>query len=149
MAHVARAERHPDDLGQYRSSSMSPLRFPRWTAALLVPLLAGALLLVHGLDAGATTSGSHGAVAGAPEHTHHGDTPSEHHDVDCDSCAVDHVMAACVAIVATVVRLRLARRAVRVRVSTLVALAVGGIRAARQLLRPPEPAWVRLAVMRC
>ena len=42
-----------------------------------------------------------------------------------------------------------ARRATGTRLSTLVASATGRIRAARQLLRPPDPAWVRLAVMRC
>lgn len=127
---------------------MSPLRLPRWTALLVLPLLAGALLLMHGLDAGATTTGPHGASAVASDHSHHGETPAEHHDAGCEDCAV-HVMAACVAIVATVVGLRLARRAAGTRLSTLVDRATGRIRAARQLLRPPEPAWVRLAVMRC
>jgi hypothetical protein len=128
---------------------MSPLRLPRWTAVLVLPLLVGALLLMHGLDAGSTTDGLHGASAIAPTHAHQGEAPAEHHDTGCDGCAVSHVMAACVAIVATVVGLRLARRAVGVRVSTLVGSARDGIRAARQLLRPPDPAWVRLAVMRC
>lgn len=127
---------------------MSPLRLPRWTALLVLPLLAGALLLMHGLDAGTTASGLHGAAAAAPTHSHQGEAPTEHHDAGCDGCAVGHVMAACVAIMATVVGVRLARRAAGVRVSTLVDFATR-IRAARQLLRPPDPAWVRLAVMRC
>ena len=128
---------------------MSPLRLPRWTALLILPLLAGALLLMHGLDAGANTSGLHGTSAVASDQSHQGDTPGEQHDAGCDGCAVGHVMAACIAVVATVVGLRLARRATGVRVSTLAASATGRIRAARQLLRPPDPAWVRLAVMRC
>jgi hypothetical protein len=128
---------------------MNPLRLPRWTAVLVLPLLAGALLLMHGLDAGATTNEPHGASAVALDHTHQGGAPAEHHDAGCDGCVVGHVMAACVAIVATVVGLRLARRAAGVRVSTLVGSANGCIRAVRELLRPPEPAWVRLAVMRC
>lgn len=128
---------------------MSPLRLPRWTALLVLPLLAGALLLMHGLDAGATTHGLHGTSAAASTKSHQGETPAEHHDPGCDGCAVGHVMAACVAIVATVVGVRLARRAAGVRVSTLVGSATGRIRAARQLLHPPDPAWVRLAVMRC
>ena len=126
---------------------MSPLRLPRWTALLILPLLAGALLLMHGLDAGATTNGLHRAAA--PTHAHHAETPAEHHDAGCEGCTVGHVMAACVAIVATVVGLRLARRATGTRLSTLVVSGLGRIRAARQLLRPPDPAWVRLAVMRC
>jgi hypothetical protein len=132
-----------------RSTAMSPLRLPRWTALLVLPLLAGALLLMHGLDAGASTSGLPAAAAAAPTHAHHGETPAEHHDAGCDGCEIGHVMAACVAIVATVVGLRLARRAMGPRVATRAAAAPGLVRAARELLRPPEPAWVRLAVMRC
>jgi hypothetical protein len=128
---------------------MSPLRLPRWTALLVLPLLAGALLLMHGLDAGATTDGLHEASAAAPTHSHQGTSPAEHHDPGCDDCAVGHVMAACVAIVATVVGLRVARRDAGGRVSTFVGSTTGRVGAARQLLRPPDPAWVRLAVMRC
>jgi hypothetical protein len=128
---------------------MSPLRLPRWTALLILPLLVGALLLMHGLDAGATTTGLHGASANASTHAHDAEAPADHHGAGCDGCAVAHVMAACVAIVVTVVGLRLARRAVGLRLATAVDTAVGRIRAARQLLRPPDPAWVRLSVMRC
>lgn len=128
---------------------MSPLRLPRWTALLVLPLLAGALLLMHGLDAGATTTELHGASAAASDHSNQSGAPAEHHDAGCDGCAVGHVMAACVAIVATVVGLRLARRVAGTRVAALAATATGRIRAARQLLRPPDPAWIRLAVMRC
>jgi hypothetical protein len=128
---------------------MSPLRLPRWTALLVLPLLAGALLLMHGLDAGASTAGLHGVAAAAPTHDHRAETPAEHRDAGCDGCTFGHVMAACVAIAATVVGLRLARRGTGTRLSTLVASSTGRIRAARQLLRPPDPAWVRLAVMRC
>jgi hypothetical protein len=124
---------------------MSPLRLPRWTALLALPLLAGALLLMHGLDAGASTSWAHGAESA---HAHEGETPAEHQEGACDGC-VDHVMAACVAIVATAVGVRLARRAAGASASTVVGSAAAGVRAARQLLRPPDPAWVRLAVMRC
>lgn len=128
---------------------MSSLRLPRWTALLVLPLLVGALLLMHGLDAGATTNGLHGAWAAATENAHHAETPAEHHDAGCEGCAAGYVMAACVAIVTTVVGLRLARRVTGTRLSTLVVFALGRIRATRQLLRPPDPAWVRLAVMRC
>ena len=128
---------------------MSPLRLPRWTAVLVLPLLVGALLLMHGLDAGAGATGLHGASAVAADHSHQGEGPGEHHDGGCDGCAIGHVMAACVAIVATAVGLRVVRRVAGTRLSTLVAAATGRVRAARQLLRPPDPAWVRLAVMRC
>lgn len=128
---------------------MSPVRLPRWTAVMVVPLLVGALLLMHGLDAAATTGGLHGASVTASPHSHQGETPSEHHDTGCDGCAVGHLVAACAAVLATVVVLRLARGAAPVRVSTLIGSAPDGIRAARQVRRPPDPAWVRLAVMRC
>ncbi|MGH9275071.1 MAG: hypothetical protein ACRDZU_10525 [Acidimicrobiales bacterium] len=128
---------------------MSPFRLPRWTALLVLPLLVGALLLMHGLDAGATTSGPHGAVAVASDHSHQDEAPAEHHDAGCDGCAIGHVMAACVAIVATVVGLRIAWRVAGPRLPTFVDTAIGSARAARQLLRPPDPVWVRLAVMRC
>lgn len=139
---------------------MSSLRLPRWTALLLLPLLVGALLLMHGLDAGATTSGLHGAATAAPPaHDHaattapalhlHDGAPAEHHDEGCAGCTVGHVMAACVAIVATVVGLHVARRRVRAGVAMLIVSARGRIGAARPLPRPPDPAWVRLAVMRC
>ena len=128
---------------------MSPLRLPRWTALLVLPLLAGALLLMHGLDAGATTPAVHGASAVSSGHAEQDEGPAEHHHAGCPGCVVGHVMAACVAVVATVVGLRLARRGIGTHLSTLVSSARGRIRAPRQLLRPPDPAWVRLAVMRC
>jgi hypothetical protein len=128
---------------------MSPLRLPRWTALVVLPLLAGALLLMHGLDAGATTDGVHGASVAAPAHAHRGEAPSEHHDTGCEGCAVGHLMAACAAVLATGVGLHLARRATRARESRLAASAAGGTQADRQVLRPPEPTWVRLSVMRC
>lgn len=125
---------------------MSPLRLPRWTALVVFPLLAGALLLMHGLDAGATTPG----LAGLADHSHHGEAPTEHDDDShCPACAFGHVMAACVAIVAAAVGIRLAPRARRAHASTIFGWATVRLRAAQQLLRPPEPAWVRLAVMRC
>jgi hypothetical protein len=128
---------------------MSPLHLPRWTTLLVLPLLAGALLLMHGLDAGATTNGLHGTPAAAPTHPHHGQPPADHHDAACPGCAVGHVMTACVAIIATVIGLRFSRRGTGTRLATLAFSAPGRIRAARQVLRPPDPAWVRLAVMRC
>lgn len=128
---------------------MSLPRFPRWTALLVLPLLAGALLLMHGLDAGASTSGRHGAAASVPAHSHGDEVPAEHGRAGCDSCATDHVISVCVAIVAAVVGLRLARRAAAMRLTTVTDAGTDRIRTARRLLRAPDPAWVRLAVMRC
>lgn len=117
---------------------------------LVLPLLAGALLFMHGLDAGASTSGLHGAVAAAPAtHPHHSDAPVEHRDTGCAGCTVGHVMAACVAVVGTVMGLRLARRVTAMRWSALLVAAVGRAWTARHQPRPPDPVWVRLAVMRC
>lgn len=128
---------------------VSSLRLPRWTALLFLPFLVGALVLMHGLDAGATTTGLHATSSVAPTHAHHGETSAAHHDEGCEGCAVGHVMAACVAIVATVVGLRLARRATGAHPWAPIVAARGRIRASRQVRRPPDPAWLRLAVMRC
>jgi hypothetical protein len=128
---------------------MSPLRSSRWTALLILPLLAGALLLMHGLDAGAGANPLREVPASASTHAHGGETSTEHHDAGCDGCAAGHVMAACVAIVATVVGLRLARRGMGIALVPLVDSAVGRVAAARARVRPPDPAWIRLAVMRC
>ena len=54
-----------------------------------------------------------------------------------------------VAIVATVVGVRLARRQLGTLLTTLVDGTNDWAPATRVVLRPPEPAWVRLAVMRC
>lgn len=132
-------------------------RESRWGALVLLPLLAGALLVMHGLDTG---------VAGGQVATEHVATTDSHTDSDshpdgdrhgsasdhgCAGCAAAHMMVACVAVLAaTAAGYQLAR-------------CIGGhprpvnaahalVRAARgigDLLRPPDPAWVRLAVMRC
>lgn len=128
---------------------MSPCRLPRWTTLMVLPLLVGAFLLMHGLDARASTNGVAEAAAAAPGHVEQ-DGQSENHGAEhCGGCAVGHVMAACVAIIATVVGVRLARRPLRTLITTLVVAATQWARATREVLRPPEPAWVRLAVMRC
>ena len=126
---------------------MSPLRLPRWTVLLVLPLLAGALLLMHGLDAGTHTTAA--ALA-------HVDVESDghgHHTPGCESCpGTHHLLAACMAIAATAATLRLARRtgcrlAIAVR-SVVTPAARFGVRLA-ELARPPDPGWVRLSVMRC
>lgn len=128
---------------------MSPLHLPRWTAPLLLSLLAGVLLVTHGLEASAATEGTRGASGASLVQPRPGETPADHHEAGCEGCVVSHVMAACVAILATVAGLRLARRATAGSRSTLVGAAAGRLLAARRLVRPPEPVWIRLAVMRC
>ena len=74
--------------------------------------------------------------------------PSE--DGHCLDCLAGHVMAACMAIITTIVGIGLARR--RLGGGLITALAATLERAASGLVesqRPPDPAWVRLSVMRC
>ena len=139
-----------------------PARLPRWTWLLVLPMLVGALLLMHGLDAGA---GGHHTAAGSVEtsadaHFHaeqgaHLDSgtsaaaSSSPEDDHCLECLAGHVMAACMAIITTIVGIGLVRR--RLGGGLVVALAVP-LDLARSLVesvRPPDPAWVRLSVMRC
>lgn len=128
---------------------MSPRRLPRWTTFLVLPLLVGAFLLMHGLDARVGTTGAAEAAATAPGHVEQDAQSNDHGAEHCGGCAVGHVMAACVAIIVTVVGVRLARRPIGTLFTTLVVAATGWVRATHDVLRPPEPAWVRLAVMRC
>lgn len=123
---------------------MSSPRRSTWVALLALPVLVGAVLLMHGLDAGTHTT----AAASAAEASGH-----DHDRAGCESCpGTHHVLAACVAVAATVATLRLARR-------TRCRFAVAGCSFAMQVCRagsrlvevarPPDPAWVRLSVMRC
>lgn len=115
---------------------------------LVLPLLAGALLLMHGLDAAASDAASHATAFGAapPEHEHH--APASDEDHECDGCVAGHLMAACVGVVASMATVWLTRRAIPSRRATAPLLAWPGlIRTARELLRPPDPAWMRLGVM--
>lgn len=128
---------------------MSSLHRRRWIALLALPLLVGALLLMHGLDVGGSTTGLHGESEVEAAHPHHGEAPVEHHDEGCDGCAVAHVMVACVAIVASGMALHLVRRPLSTRVAPIIDAGARRLLAARERVRPPEPAWVRLAVMRC
>lgn len=116
---------------------------------LVLPLLVGAFLLMHGLDAQVGTGDVAEAAAAAPGHVEQAAQSESHGAEHCGGCAVGHVMAACVAIIVTVVGVRIARRSLRTLLSTLVVAATGWARATSELLCPPEPAWVRLAVMRC
>ena len=136
-----------------------PTRLPRWTWLLVLPMLVGALLLMHGLDAGAGDHHSPAAATAAPAVDAHAHTePGVHLDASasvpedghCLDCLAGHVMAACMAIITTIVGIGLARR--RLGGGLITALAATLERAASGLVesqRPPESAWVRQSVMRC
>lgn len=126
-----------------------PTRLPRWTWLLVLPLLVGALLLMHGLDAHA--GDSHAPEAAASEmavadHLHDEPAPAEHGH--CAECLAGHVMAACVAIISAIGGIGLARRLLsRGHLVAPVVAAVTGVRGLVEFARPPDPAWVRLSVM--
>jgi hypothetical protein len=125
----------------------------RW-AFLALPLLVGALLLMHGLDTGSTESGAGtGTSTGtthAAAHGHDGSAPDSHDDGHCASCDVAHLLAACVAVLATIATFVAAHR-LYTRGTAIRRMTSAPRRRLhwRDVLRPPEPAWVRLAVMRC
>lgn len=114
-------------------------------------MLVGALLLMHGLDAQAGDHHPETTSASAPvvdTHPHDESTPAEHGH--CVDCLTGHVMAACVAIITAIGGLGLARRQLsRGSLVAPVAAAAGRVRGLVELARPPDPAWVRLSVMRC
>jgi len=147
-------ERRPPH-GRTRSIVMPMPRVTRWTGLLFLPLLVGALLLMHGLDARAGEShpSATSAVAGAvEEHPHAAATSDEHghRGVHCADCTARHLMVACVAILTAVGGVGLVRRLVRRAhlAGSLVAV-IDRSRALVELARPPDPPWVRLSVMRC
>jgi len=113
---------------------------------LTLPALVGALLLMHGLDVGGATAGSATALAHAATDDH-GEAANGHSEEHCADCGVGHMVAACVAVLATfaavVVRRFHAGRAVFLGIGA----AVSRGRPLGNPLRSPEPAWVRLAVM--
>lgn len=123
----------------------------RW-ALLALPLLVGALLLMHGLDTGSTEpgTGTGTGTAHTAAHGHDEAAPDSHDDGHCASCDVAHLMAACVAILATIATFIAAHR-LYTRGTAIRRMTSAQRRRLdwRDLLRPPEPAWVRLAVMRC
>jgi hypothetical protein len=128
-----------------------PTRLPRWTWLLVLPMLVGALLLMHGLDAHAGDSHSPEAVASevaVGDHPHDESVPAEHGH--CAECLAGHVMAACVAIITAIGGVGLARRLLnRGHLVGPAMAAATRVRGLVELARPPDPAWVRLSVMRC
>jgi hypothetical protein len=125
------------------------MRLPRWTALLALPLLVGAVLFMHGLDIGASDAAAHGPATSGEPHAHgeHNPAPAGSDDHGCEDCAA-HAMAACVAVIVTIAAIR---TGLRVRGdqpwSGRVLAGPGPVRAWGELIRPPEPPWVRLAVM--
>ena len=126
------------------------MRLPRWAAVLFLPLLVGALLLMHGLDAGGVESGGHGSL-GVVSHEHSDEESSaEHHDhSSCPECIAGHVLASCVAVLAAVVVIRAARRFLAIAAAPVTVPVLAGWWDRFAVWRPPDPAWVRLSVMRC
>lgn len=119
----------------------------RW-ALVALPLLAGAVLLMHGLDSRASER-STAALAQGLSHEHPGEAEGSHDDGHCADCHLGHLMAACVAVFAAVVTFAGGRR-LRVHIAATKPVAAASTwrdRAWGLRLHPPEPAWVRLAVM--
>lgn len=118
----------------------------------LTVLVAGGLLLMHGLD----THGSQmqraatGEMSAVDGHGGHG---LDHHDDDgshCDGCMAGAVMAACVAVITVFAPWSLTRRVLGASRSTPLLISGGDrVRRAVDVFRPPGPVWIRLSVMRC
>ncbi|MFP5256524.1 MAG: hypothetical protein ACLGI8_11835 [Acidimicrobiia bacterium] len=67
---------------------MRPIRSLRWTALLVLPLLVGALLLMHGLDARAHVDRSpEPAPMAAVGHSDAAEPTAGHGAEHCSSCA--------------------------------------------------------------
>ena len=118
---------------------------------LVLPMLVGALLLMHGLDAHAGESRHSGTSASAgivDEHPRDESTPGDHGH--CVDCLAGHVMAVCVAIITAIGGLGMVRRLLtRGNLAATAAAVADRVRGLVEPARPPDPAWVRLSVMRC
>lgn len=135
-------------------TGMTRAGLPRWAAPALAALLVGAVLLMHGLDAGATPAPAGDRLAAPAPIAHSASTGDHGSGAGCESCSrPHHFVAACVAVIAAVTVARAARH-----VTGRLAHGYGHGRlvVAGQLTRPradrvstPDPAWVRLSVMRC
>jgi hypothetical protein len=115
---------------------------------VVLPVLFGGFLLMHGVEA-SSTGGGHVAVAVVEPHTEEPASEDHHHGADCADCW-GHALAACVAVIVGLVSLRLVRRwATTGSLAVLLPASVRLLRERWEQWHPPEPAWVRLAVMRC
>lgn len=136
-----------------------PARLPRWSWLLVLPMLVGALLLMHGLDANAGDHHDSVAAAAAPGveayvHTEagaHVDAAASSERGHCLDCLARHAMAACMAIIisTTIVGLGFTRRGLGGGLFSTLAAAPDRARSRVKSARRPDPAWVRLSVMRC
>lgn len=136
----------------------------RWTWLLVLTLLVGGLLLMHGLDVHAgvlppptgaeatahVAEGTHADgtahAADGHDHDHRGPQPTDHGH--CADCVAGHVMAACVAIITAVGGIGLARRLAGRRPLVAAPVVLARLRGTLGSVLPPGP---RLAssVLRC
>lgn len=135
-----------------RCSEMIWRRYRIVSITALTVIVAGGLLLMHGLD----THGSQMqpvAVSEAVAVDGHGGHGVDHHDDDgshCEGCMAGAVMAACVAVIMVFESWSLIRRVLGASRSTpLLMSGLDRARRAVDVFRPPGPAWIRLSVMRC
>lgn len=117
----------------------------RGIGLVALPLLVLALLFMHTLSARPDTAG---AGPGEPNHEH-GAAPG-HHD-DCPDC-LHHLVTACVAVLTAFAAWRLTRRFAgppRLEPGPPPDDGASPWGMPRPLGRSPDPAWIRLGVMRC
>ena len=140
------------EFASIRCSAMIWRRYRIVAITALTVIVAGGLLLMHGLD----THGSQMRPAGVGEvsavdgHGGHGTDHLDGESSHCDGCMAGAVMAACVAVITGFVSLSLVRGVLGARRSTpTLPSALARLRRAVDVCRPPDPAWIRLSVMRC
>jgi hypothetical protein len=131
-----------------------PTRRLRARMLLALPLLIGGLLLMHGLEASVDGGGhaGHGeqlAGSGHDADAHHGAPASHHEGAHCSDCWA-HALSACLAVVVALVTVRrpVGGWAGVALSSVCLPASTRALRERWELWHPPEPAWVRLAVMR-
>lgn len=135
-----------------RCIGMIRRRFRFALITVLILMVAGGLLLMHGLD----THGSQmqraatGEMSAVDGNGGHG---LDHHDGEgshCEGCMAGAVMAACVAVITVFASWSLTRRVLGASRSTPLLISGGDrVRRAVDVFRPPGPVWIRLSVMRC
>ena len=123
-------------------------RLPRWAVLLFLPLVAGSLLLMHGLGAGVSHGVGHGTHEAA--HSHEGEAHPGRADDSTDGCrgCLAHVVMTCVAVIVAVTAWQLGRRGFVPRMMT-GRVATWRARPHVGLLRARDPAWVQWSVMTC
>lgn len=145
--HVSQWQARMSSIGARLASATmtSPCR-PLW-ALLALPVLVGAVLLMHGLDAEAAEAHAAPAATDGPV------SDGQHHDgrQRCASCTVGHVAAVCVAVLAGATALVVATRRSRPRGAGVARPLSASLRTRIQPSTRPErpPLWVELAVMTC